>query len=124
MMRARMRDKLFDVMMALLLRLRLLLFLLLLLLLLLLLFLFLLLLFVFLGVGVTQGKLIVTGGHDGSSTLSSVEQYDPDTNQWTALAPMSTKRYKHAAGNVPYKRREQTPRAQRESLRETGRYTL
>jgi hypothetical protein len=48
--------------------------------------------------GVINGKLIVAGGFAPSIYLSSVEQYDPSTGQWTALASMSTKRSYPAAG--------------------------
>jgi hypothetical protein len=46
--------------------------------------------------GASDGKLIVAGG----ATLSSAEQYDPSTGQWTALADMSTTRYGPAAGEM------------------------
>jgi kelch-like protein 17 (actinfilin)/kelch-like protein 20 len=32
------------------------------------------------------------GGFDGQNRLSSVERYDPATNAWEAVAPMSTAR--------------------------------
>ena len=36
--------------------------------------------------------LPLVGGHDGNDHMSSVEFYDPATNMWSAVAPMSTKR--------------------------------
>jgi hypothetical protein len=52
--------------------------------------------------GVIDGRLIVAGGQvaDGNNILSSAEQYDPSTGQWTALASMSTARYQAAAGDA------------------------
>lgn len=37
-------------------------------------------------------RLITVGGYDGSQYLRNVEQYDPNTNEWTALAPLLTGR--------------------------------
>ena len=39
-----------------------------------------------------EGKLYAAGGYDGTHSLSSVEVFDPQTNAWTELAPMSTTR--------------------------------
>jgi len=41
---------------------------------------------------VLGGALYAVGGHDGWSYLSSVERYDPDTEVWTHVAPMSAPR--------------------------------
>lgn len=40
------------------------------------------------------GKLYAVGGYDGASRqcLSTVEEYDPATNQWCYVADMSTRR--------------------------------
>ena len=38
------------------------------------------------------GALYAVGGHDGWSYLSSVERYDPATQLWTHVAPMSAPR--------------------------------
>lgn len=40
------------------------------------------------------GKLYAVGGYDGASRqcLSSVECYDANTNEWTYVAEMSTRR--------------------------------
>ena len=35
-----------------------------------------------------NSKLYAIGGYDGICNLSSVEFYDPDTNQWTLVASM------------------------------------
>ena len=44
------------------------------------------------------GSAYTLGGRDaGNTRLLTVEQYDPDLNTWTAVAPMSTARYTHAA---------------------------
>jgi len=45
-----------------------------------------------LGAAVLGGALYAVGGHDGWSYLSSVERYDPATEVWTHVAPMSTPR--------------------------------
>ncbi|MEA4971873.1 MAG: kelch repeat-containing protein [Candidatus Metalachnospira sp.] len=49
---------------------------------------------------VVDGKIYVIGGHGGSiwhisdiNSLSSTEVYDPPTDTWTTLAPMTTSRY-------------------------------
>ena len=50
-----------------------------------------------LAVAVLDGKLYAVGGfNDGDGWLSSVEQYDPATNAWEAVAPMATARSRHA----------------------------
>lgn len=43
---------------------------------------------------VFAGKLYAVGGYDGASRqcLSTVEEYDPATNQWCYVADMSTRR--------------------------------
>ena len=38
------------------------------------------------------GFLYVVGGHNGVAYLSSMERYDPHTNQWTRVAGMGTPR--------------------------------
>lgn len=37
-------------------------------------------------------RLYAVGGRDGSSSLRSVECYDPHTNKWTNCAPMNKRR--------------------------------
>ena len=39
------------------------------------------------------GKLYAVGGHDGSEHLKSGEVFDPITNTWQSIAPMSKLRY-------------------------------
>ena len=43
-------------------------------------------------VAVLNGYLYAIGGSDGQCPLNTVERYDPRKNQWTAMAPMSTRR--------------------------------
>jgi kelch-like protein 17 (actinfilin)/kelch-like protein 20 len=51
-----------------------------------------------------DGKLYVMGGLDGQNRLenrlSSVERFDPATNAWEAVAPMSTARAASAAAAI------------------------
>jgi hypothetical protein len=35
-----------------------------------------------------EHKLFVVGGHNGTVCLSSVERYDPHTNNWINISPM------------------------------------
>lgn len=46
------------------------------------------------GVGVTAlgDFLYAAGGNNGSSSLGSVERYDPHTDQWTDIHSMNVKR--------------------------------
>lgn len=39
-----------------------------------------------------DGFLYAVGGNDGSSSLNSVERYDPKTNKWTIVSSMVTRR--------------------------------
>ena len=41
------------------------------------------------------GRLYAVGGHDGNEHLKSGEVFDPLTNKWTAIAPMSKLRCIH-----------------------------
>lgn len=47
-----------------------------------------------LGAGVTAsgGVLYVVGGYDGQARWNTAEKYQPDTNTWHQLAPMTTMR--------------------------------
>lgn len=52
----------------------------------------------------SNGKVLVVGGLDASfpsSTLASTELYDPNTNTWSAAAPMSISRARHTATGLP-----------------------
>jgi N-acetylneuraminic acid mutarotase len=40
----------------------------------------------------SNGKVLVTGGTNGTATVASAEIYDPVANTWTTVAPMSTAR--------------------------------
>ncbi|HEX2947439.1 MAG TPA: kelch repeat-containing protein [Clostridia bacterium] len=46
-------------------------------------------------VAVVNNKLYAIGGYNGASILSSVEEYNPETNTWTIKAPMANPRYGH-----------------------------
>lgn len=39
-----------------------------------------------------NGILVAVGGNDGNSSHNSVEMYDPDTDRWTPLAPLCSRR--------------------------------
>src|SRR5205807_8010904 len=45
----------------------------------------------------TNGKVLVAGGFDGTATLSSAELYDPATGLWTPTGSMTTPRLGHTA---------------------------
>ena len=45
----------------------------------------------------TNGKVLVTGGYNGSIYLSSAQLYDPLTGTWTNTGNMNNARYDHAA---------------------------
>lgn len=44
------------------------------------------------GISVLGGKLYAVGGRDGASCLRTVECYDPHTNKWTMIAPLTRRR--------------------------------
>jgi hypothetical protein len=44
-----------------------------------------------------DGRVLVTGGSDGSRVLASAEVYDPRSGRFRAVRPLVTARYKHAA---------------------------
>lgn len=44
------------------------------------------------GVALLGDRLLAIGGYDGVMYLKTVEQYDPDTNEWTQLAPLNFNR--------------------------------
>ena len=51
--------------------------------------------------GVIDGKLYVVGGDDAhNNTLSSMEVFDPATQQWSAAPPMATARCRTGAGVI------------------------
>jgi hypothetical protein len=45
----------------------------------------------------TDGKVLVTGGHADLPIINSAELYDPSTGTWTATGNMNTARYRHKA---------------------------
>ena len=47
-----------------------------------------------------DGRVLVTGGVDGTGILSSAEVYDPATGTWTLTAPMSIARYGGQSGTL------------------------
>ena len=44
------------------------------------------------GVAVLDGFLYAVGGQDGVSCLNYVEKYDPESNKWSKVANMTTRR--------------------------------
>ena len=44
----------------------------------------------------SNGKVIVTGGNDGSNYLRSAEMYNPSTNRWLPISDMMNAHYGHA----------------------------
>ena len=38
------------------------------------------------------GKIYICGGFNGQECLNNAETYDPNTNQWTMVAPMRNRR--------------------------------
>ena len=50
--------------------------------------------------GVVGDKIYAIGGHDGSSPIATVEEYDPATDKWTTKAPMPAGRSGLAIGVV------------------------
>jgi hypothetical protein len=48
-----------------------------------------------------NGKVLVTGGVNGSGPLSSAELYDPASNSWSAAGTMSAAREEHTATLLP-----------------------
>ena len=48
-----------------------------------------------------NGKVLVSGGWNGSSSLASAELFDPATGTWTATGTMTTSRYYHTATLLP-----------------------
>lgn len=44
------------------------------------------------GVAACGGFLYVVGGYDGQTRWNTAERYQPDTNTWHQLVPMSTTR--------------------------------
>ncbi len=49
----------------------------------------------------SNGKVLVAGGYDGSHDLASAELYDPATGSWTVMGSMSTGRGGHTATLLP-----------------------
>ncbi|WP_224360764.1 Kelch repeat-containing protein [Hyalangium versicolor] len=49
----------------------------------------------------SSGKVLVTGGYNGSTSLSSSEVYDPATNTWSSAGSMASARYFHTATRLP-----------------------
>lgn len=44
------------------------------------------------GVVAFEGHIYALGGHDGLSIFDSVERYNVETNRWSIMTPMQTKR--------------------------------
>src|SRR5690606_20916621 len=47
--------------------------------------------------GLTDGRVLATGGVDGSEALAVAELWDPQTERWTGAAPMREPRAHHAS---------------------------
>ncbi|CAF3849754.1 unnamed protein product [Adineta steineri] len=45
----------------------------------------------------TNGKVLVAGGYNGSGSLNSSELYDPSTGVWTVTGSMNYARFRHTA---------------------------
>ncbi|WNZ63953.1 kelch repeat-containing protein [Myxococcus sp. MxC21-1] len=48
-----------------------------------------------------SGRVLIAGGHNGTTPLSSVEVYDPATHSWSPVRAMSNGRFAHAALLIP-----------------------
>ena len=48
-----------------------------------------------------MGHLYAIGGYDGMKNLSSVERYDPVTNEWAQVAPMESHEGGVGVGVIP-----------------------
>ena len=48
-----------------------------------------------------DGRVLVVGGANGTTTHASAEIYDPVANSWTVVAPPSVARQSHAAIRLP-----------------------
>ncbi|HEX8822383.1 MAG TPA: kelch repeat-containing protein [Archangium sp.] len=48
-----------------------------------------------------DGRVLVAGGHDGTSALASAELYDPTTGTWTVTSCASLDRRYHTATRLP-----------------------
>jgi hypothetical protein len=49
----------------------------------------------------SDGRLLVAGGHGGSHSLASVEVLAADSSGWSALPPMAAARYDAVVGRLP-----------------------
>jgi hypothetical protein len=49
----------------------------------------------------SDGRVLIAGGHDGTTALKSTEIYDPVTHAFTAIEDMSTPRALHSATLLP-----------------------
>ncbi|WNG18749.1 hypothetical protein F0U63_31735 [Cystobacter fuscus] len=49
-----------------------------------------------------SGRVLITGGRNGTTTLSSVESYDPATNSWSSVRAMANGRFAHASLLLPF----------------------
>ena len=49
----------------------------------------------------TDGRVLITGGFDGTGAVSSAEIFDPDTNTFVEIDSMISPRYGHAAVLLP-----------------------
>ena len=50
---------------------------------------------------VVNGRLVVAGGYDGTSTTAQVEMYDFETDTWSEVCPLAAKRSALSCCTVP-----------------------
>lgn len=53
------------------------------------------------GVALLGGCLIAVGGYDGNQYLKTVEQFDPESNEWQQLAPLNYNRAGACVVSIP-----------------------
>lgn len=54
----------------------------------------------YVSVTVLDKKIYAMGGFDGTNRQNTAERYDPSTNQWSIIAPMSQQRSDASAATL------------------------